>query len=64
MRDPILPFAALCHAQCAAVEHVDNRHHGVFDFRFYIARGDVGAAFKGFFDNNLQVLHDAFLWWW
>ena len=33
----------------------------IFQFGFHIARGDLGAVFKGGFDNFLQLFHVGFL---
>src|SRR3569623_462754 len=57
--DPVLTFAALSDAQFAHVEQVDHGHDRVLDLGLHVARGDVSTAFKGVFDDFLQVLHDV-----
>src|SRR3569623_319433 len=50
---------ALSGAQFAHVEQVDHGHDRVLDLGLHVARGDVSTAFKGVFDDFLQVLHDV-----
>jgi hypothetical protein len=58
MSDP-LAVDLLCHAQFALVEIFDDGVDGFFELCFHVAWGDVGTAFKSFFDDGLQLRHGS-----
>src|SRR5690606_31165213 len=53
------PLAVLLlgYPHLAGVELRDGLHHRLLDVGGYVARGDLGASFEGFFNDCLDVVH-------